>query len=84
VAVLATDGEFREGRFAKTAVSLENRLRLAAVTGDAAREKRSVESIVTKLIPGRKRPTVDLRVKRKRSLEKVIVTPDNGATAIRA
>src|ERR1700722_3364623 len=82
MAILATDGQFQEGWFAETAVSLDHRLGLAAVTRDTAGKNGTVESVVAKFESGRESPTVNFRIKGKRRLEKEIVGLDDGAAAI--
>src|SRR5207302_7160571 len=82
VTILTTDSKCCEGRLLKTAVSLQNRLRLATVARDASGKNRTVETVVAEFVARRESPALDLRVNGEGSFEKVVVTLNNGPAAI--
>ena len=52
------------------------------MAGDATGKNWTVETVVAQFVARRESPAIDLRVNGKWGFEKVVVTPNNGPTAI--
>src|ERR1700733_5646363 len=82
MAILATDGDFDERRLLKTSVAIQDWTRLAAMARDAGRKNRTVETVVTKFVTRRKRPSLWLRIEGKRRFEEGVVLLHDGPASV--
>lgn len=81
---LAADCQFRKRLTLKSPVGIGNRSWASAVAGDAAREDRSIEAKIRKLVSRRRRPTLGFGIERKGCLKEVFVPLDESPESIQA
>src|SRR5882672_7119453 len=82
--VLATNGKLRKGRFFKTAIPIQDETRLPTMAGDASRENRPIETVITEFVARRECPPVRLCIERKWGFEEIVALFHDCAPAVRA